>query len=235
MSSQGFVDYYDGDTCLRGYYSGSEVSLKRPVVLIFHDYFGRGEFSKERADMLSRMGYIGFAIDLYGKDRFAKDADEASIFMEPFMKDRSLILRRAEAAIKAIEKIPHADATKVAAIGFCFGGLCALDLARSGADLKGIVGFHTLLKPKKEKSKINAKVLVLMGKEDPFETAEEIENFQKEMTLSKVDWQMHFYGHVYHAFTNPKASDKKRGTVYDEVAARRSYLSMQNFLHELFL
>lgn len=234
MSSEGFIDYFDGDQLLRGYYAGSEVNLKRPVVLIFSDYFGRGEFSKERALMLSRMGYIGFAVDMYGTEQFAKDTDEASLFMEPFMEDRSFMVKRGKAALRAIEKIPHADLTQVAAIGFCFGGLCALDLARSGADLKGVIGFHTLLKPQKIQSEIHAKVLILMGKDDPFETEQEIKTFQREMTLAMVDWQMHFYGNVMHAFTNPNACDKEKGTVYDDIAARRAYLAMQNFLHEIF-
>jgi len=128
------------------------------------------------------------------------------------------------------------DSSRIAVIGFCFGGLCALDLARSGANILGVVSFHGLLNKPSEhnRHKIKAKVLALHGYDDPMVTPKHVNDFCKEMTDAGVDWQMHMYGHTQHAFTNPQAHDKTLGTIYNAQAEHRSLQAMSNFLQELF-
>jgi dienelactone hydrolase len=140
-----------------------------------------------------------------------------------------------KANIETMKDQPEADASKVAAIGFCFGGLCVLDMARSGANIDGVVSFHGLLKaPGNTVDKIGAKVLALHGWDDPMATPDDVEAFGAEMTKAKADWQLHAYGGTMHAFTNPAANDPDFGTVYDEKADKRSWASMRLFLNELF-
>jgi dienelactone hydrolase len=152
------------------------------------------------------------------------------------MDDRGLVLRRMEAALYALKSMPWVDDKKIAAIGFCFGGLCVLDLARSGADIKGVVSFHGLLgsSGSSQKKQIKAKVLVLHGNDDPMATDNQIDALQQELTQAGADWQLHNYGNTMHAFTNPVANDPGFGTVYQADADRRSWISMKNFLIEVF-
>lgn len=156
--------------------------------------------------------------------------------MNPLVSDQKLLRRRIQAGLTAACSMSEVDSKRVAVIGFCFGGLCALELARSGADLKGVVSFHGLLhKPGNLKSEpITAKILVMHGYDDPMVQPDQVHEFCNEMTEANVDWQMHMYGHVQHAFTNPLAHDKQLGTIYNEVAAQRSWQSMTNFLQEIF-
>lgn len=156
--------------------------------------------------------------------------------MQPLYSDRSLLRERLYAALEAIKSISVVDNNRIAIIGFCFGGLCALDLARSGADIRGAVSFHGLLnKPENLASgRIKAKILALHGYDDPMAKPEQVHAFCQEMTEANVDWQMHMYGQVKHAFTNPQAHDEHLGLIYDEVAARRSWQAMSQFLQEIF-
>ena len=155
--------------------------------------------------------------------------------MSPFMEDRALLQGRMIAALETVRQQPEVDAARVAAIGFCFGGLCVLDLARSGADLNGVVSFHGLFMPpgNSNAKKIRAKVLVLHGYDDPMATPEQMLGLANELTLAEADWQIHAYGGTVHAFTNPVANDPGFGTVYKEAADRRSWQSMGNFLEEV--
>jgi dienelactone hydrolase len=156
--------------------------------------------------------------------------------MQPFLEDRALLQRRMKLALETVRRLERVDKDRVAAIGFCFGGLCVLDLARTGADLRGVVSFHGLLKPpgNTQGNKIQAKVLVLHGHDDPMVPVEDVVALERELTEAGADWQVHVYGHTMHAFTNPKANDPNFGTVYNPVADRRSWLAMQNFLEEIF-
>ncbi|TAL66009.1 MAG: hypothetical protein EPN84_00940, partial [Legionella sp.] len=155
--------------------------------------------------------------------------------MQPLVGDRALLRDRVRSAFDTVTALSEVDSNRIAIIGFCFGGLCALDLARSGAEIKGAVTFHGLLnKPDHLKSKaIQAKILVLQGYNDPMATPEQVDHFCQEMTEANVDWQVHLYGNVQHAFTNPLAHDANAGLVYNELATKRSWLAMQNFLQEI--
>lgn len=231
------VGYLDGDVLLEGFFAYDDaIEGQRPTVMISHAWLGRNDFVAEKAVKLAEMGYFAFAVDMYGKDVLGKNKEEGIELMQPFMDDRSLVVRRMEAALFAIKRMPWTDDKNIAAIGFCFGGLCVLDLARSGADVKGVVSFHGLLNaPEKRQSEnIKAKVLALHGHDDPMATTEQIIAIQQELTLAGADWQFHQYGHAMHAFTNPIANDPDFGTAYQADADKRSWVSMKNFLLEIF-
>lgn len=232
------VGYLDGDTLLEGFFAYDDaVEGQRPAIMINHAWLGRNDFVAEKALKLAELGYFAFAVDMYGKDILGQNKEEGAKLMQPFMGDRRLVLRRMEAALYALKLMPWVDDKKIAAIGFCFGGLCVLDLARSGADIKGVVSFHGLLGTPSENNlakEIKAKVLVLHGNDDPMATADQVVALQQELTNAKADWQLHQYGHTMHAFTNPIANDPEFGTVYQANADKRSWVSMQNFLTEIF-
>lgn len=209
---------------------------KHPAVLVAHAWAGRSEFEVDKAKALAELGYAGVAIDLYGKGVLGSSTEENQALMAPFVKDRAMLQARLLKVIDVVKEQPEADATKIAAIGFCFGGLCVLDIARTGADISGVVSFHGLLGAPGNLSgqKINAKVLALHGWDDPMAPPADVEAFGKEMTEAKADWQLHAYGGVMHAFTNLAANDPGFGTVYDACADRRSWSAMRNFLSEIF-
>lgn len=229
--------YRDGEQELHGFlaYDPSIVG-PRPAVLVVHDWSGRNEFACDKAKLLAQMGYVGFAVDMYGQGKLGSTTEEKQALMKPLISEQSLLRQRIQTGLAAVCSMSEVDSKQVAIIGFCFGGLCALELARSGADLKGAISFHGLLhKPGTVKSaSIKAKILALHGYDDPMVQPEQVHAFCKEMTDAHVDWQMHMYGHVQHAFTNPNVHDTQLGTIYNEVAARRSWQAMCNFLQEIF-
>jgi len=231
------VGYLDGGVLLEAFFAFDDsFDGRRPAVLISHAWGGRDEFVAEKAKKVAELGYVGFALDMYGKGILGSSPEENSALMQPFMADRGLLQKRINAALYASRLLPWVDDSKIAAIGFCFGGLCVLDLARSGADVKGVVSFHGLLgAPESLPNKpIQAKVLALHGHDDPMGTVEQVQAFEQEMTDAGVDWQLHAYGHTMHAFTNPKANDPAFGTVYQANADKRSWLAMKSFLEEVF-
>ena len=232
-----FVDYQDGDTELEGYMVYHETDAPKPVVLVAHDWSGRREFACKAAERVAAMGYVGFALDMYGKGIFGRDGDVDgnAALMHPYANNRALLRQRINAALLAVRKLPQVDATRVAAMGYCFGGMCVLELARSGADVKGVISIHGILaRDYITNEKISAKVLRLHGHDDPMVPPEQVLAFEQEMTEAGVDWQMHIYGGTMHAFTNPVANNPTFGTVYKEIAAKRAYQSIGNFLAEIF-
>src|SRR5690606_24908061 len=152
----------------------------------------------------AQLGYAAFAIDLYGEGRTGTSPEENAALMQPLVQDRALLAQRMNNALTALAGQPQVDRNRIGAMGYCFGGLCVLDLARSGADVRGVVSLHGALKPSGlPAAPIRAKVLVLHGHDDPLVPLEEVIAFQNEMTAAKVDWQLHAYGGTMHAFTNP--------------------------------
>lgn len=230
-------NYQDGATTLKGYLSYENIkTTPKPAILICPDWSGRNTFADNKADELAKLGYVGFAIDIYGDGKQGQTDDEKSALIQPFLKNRGLLRQRLQAAFNTIRQLDCVDPNHIAIIGFCFGGLCALDLARSGADIKGAVSFHGILIPPENlpNEKIKAKILALHGHDDPSVPPEQVQAFAKEMTDANVDWQIHLYGNTTHAFTNPLANNPSLGRVYNEVAAKRSFRAMQDFLEELF-
>ncbi len=231
------VIYKDGETELEGFMAWDETQTSpRPAVLVSHAWGGLGEFEQQKAKDLAALGYVGFALDVYGRGQRGDTAEVNAKLMTPFLEDRALLERRMQLAVETVRAQDVCDEKRVAAIGFCFGGLCVLDLARSGADVRGVASFHGLLggRDGMDRNEIGAKVLVLHGHDDGMVPAEQFDAFCKEMTEAKADWQIHQYGHTVHAFTNPKANDPDFGTVYEPKAARRSWASMVDFLEEAF-
>lgn len=228
------VEYYDGDTLLEGYLAHDGAPGKKPVILIAHAWAGRSPFECKKAEALAELGYAGFALDNYGKGVLGQSMEENSALMTPFIQDRGLLRRRLQAGLDVARSLDVADADRIAAIGFCFGGLCALDLARSGADIRGVVSFHGLFgAPEKlPKEQVKAKVLALHGYDDPMVPPDSVIALAKEMTGAGADWQIHAYGHTVHAFTHPDANMPDNGLMYNAVADRRSWTAMRNFLEE---
>src|SRR5512138_872357 len=188
------IEYRDENTVCKGFvaFDDRETSPK-PAVLISHTVHGREEFVENKARQIAELGYVGFALDMYG--RRGETVEENRALMNELLADRALLTRRIRAALSAVRTLPQVDGARVAAIGYCFGGLCVLDLARSGADVRGVVSFHGLLKPNGlPPQKIASKILVLHGHDDPMAPVEDVVAIEKEFTAAKADWQLHAYG-----------------------------------------
>jgi len=233
-----YIDYNDGDTALEGYFAWDETAESaQPLVLVAHDWSGRREFACGAAERMVELGYCGFAIDLYGKGVFGRDGDTDgnSALMMPYATNRALLRQRVHAALTAARQLNRADPDRIAAIGYCFGGMAVLELARSGADIEGVVSIHGLLGTGDVvNEKIRAKLLCLHGHDDPMGLPEQVLAFEQEMTAAGADWQMHVFGGTQHAFTNPAAHDHALGTVYNEAANARAQRAIADFLQELF-
>jgi dienelactone hydrolase len=231
------VEYRDGDVVCEGYLAKAPgQSGKRPAVLVVHDWMGQGAFSKGKADALAAMGYVGFAVDVYGKDVRPSNPGEAGKQAGKWKGDRAAFRTRLRAALDAVLKDPDVDASHVGAIGYCFGGTGALELARSGAPIAAVVSFHGGLgSPSPDDAKnVKAKVLALHGADDPNVPPKEVEGFISEMRGAKLDWQLVQYGNAVHAFTNPAAgNDNSKGAAYNEAADRRSWQAMKDFFAEV--
>lgn len=228
--------YRDGDATLEAFIARDPSrSGPRPVVLVAHAWGGRDDFACAKAQSLAELGYVGFALDMYGQGVRGGSREENAELMAPFMTSRPVLQRRMQAALQAARGLDGVDPDRVAAIGFCFGGLCVLDLARIGADLRGVVSFHGLLQPPGNTvgNSIRSKVLVLHGYDDPMAPPESVTALAEEMSSGGADWQIHAYGNTLHAFTNPQAHDREFGTVYDAVADHRSWRAAREFLHEV--
>jgi dienelactone hydrolase len=232
------IQYRHGATVLEGYLAYDDsLTGRRPGVLVVHEWWGLNDYAKGRAEQLARLGYVAFALDMYGKGVSTSDPNEAGKLAGPFRNDRALMRARAEAGLAVLKGRPEVDPTRIAAIGYCFGGTVVLEMARGGADLRGVVSFHGgLSTPNPADARhIKGKVLVLHGSDDPFESPAGIAAFQDEMRKGGADWQMNFYGGAMHSFTNPKAGTYGiKGVSYNAEADRRSWLAMRNFLDEIF-
>jgi len=228
------VNYQAKNIDLEGYVAFPDAE-NAPLVLIAHTWAGKDEFVHQRAEDLAALGYVGFAVDMYGNGKVGADTAENESLMTPLVSDRDILKDRIVSALNFAKSLPGVDSSRVAAIGYCFGGLVVLDLARSGEDLSGVVSFHGLLMPSDISEKgIKAKVLVLHGERDPMVPLDMVDTFQKEMTEANADWQLHSYGGTYHAFTNPDANDPSLGTQFNKSANDRSWQSMKNFFAEIF-
>jgi len=209
---------------------------KAPLILIAPSWAGRDEFVKDKAEKLAREGYVAMAVDMYGDAKVGSSTEENQSLMTPLIEDRDRLKGIIKSALDAGRQLEAVEASNVAAIGYCFGGLVVLDLARSGSDVNGVVSFHGLLMDSKiSEEGIRSKILVLHGERDPMVPLEMIDGFQKEMTQAGADWQLHSYGNAYHAFTNQEANDPDLGTEYNQDADRRSWQSMMNFFQEIFV
>ncbi|MNX84744.1 Dienelactone hydrolase family protein [compost metagenome] len=209
---------------------------KRPAVMVVHEWWGLNDYPKRRAEELAKLGYAAFAADMYGKGVVARTPDEAGKLAGALRRDRTLMRARARAAWDVLAARPEVDPARMAAMGYCFGGGVALELARSGADMAGTVSFHgSLDTPDPTASRFKGKVLVLHGAEDKAVTMQDVLAFQDEMRRGRVNYQINLYGGAVHAFSNPAAgNDPAKGVAYDAQADRRSWDALTLFLREIF-
>ena len=230
------LEYQHDKTTLAGFLAHQEGNTPRPAVLICHAWKGRDQYVCAKAVELAEAGYVGFALDVYGKGIIGTSVEENTRLMTPFMEDRDFLAQRLQTGYEALCQLPQVDKQRIVAIGYCFGGLCVLDLMRTGTPLKGVVSFHGLLMPrgKDNVAKTTTKALVLHGGNDPMVSFDDVAALNKEMQTMQAEWQLHVYSNALHAFTNPEANDEKLGTVYNKHAAEHSNLLLKRFLQEVF-
>ncbi|HOX24132.1 MAG TPA: dienelactone hydrolase family protein [Candidatus Krumholzibacteria bacterium] len=232
------VEYRHGDVVLEGYLAWDDaIAGARPGVLVVHQWLGLGENEQMRARLLAEMGNVAFAVDVYGKGVRPRDAAEARQEAAKYYGDRRLLRGRLAAALARLVESPLADSRRIAAIGYCFGGAGALELARSGADLAGVVSFHGSLDTPDptEARTIKGKVLVCHGAADPHVGPDQVRAFVEEMEAAEVDYQLVMYGGAVHGFTQKEAGDDpSRGAAYDAAADRRSWQHLKVFFDEIF-
>jgi dienelactone hydrolase len=232
------VEYKQGDVVLKGWMARPQTVAEGGVagVIVVHDWMGRNEFAKKRAEQLASEGHIAFALDMYGGGKVASGPDEARKLAGAMYEDPALMVARAKAGLDVLRAEPGVVKSRVAAIGFCFGGAVALHLARSGEDFAAVVSFHGGLKTKvpAKEGAVKAKILVLHGGLDPNVPPAEVAAFMDEMNKAKATWRMEIYGGAVHAFTNPDAGDDpSKGAAYDADADRRSKAAQDRFFQEV--
>lgn len=229
--------YKEGTTELEGYLSEtSNKGKKAPGFILVPDWMGLSDDNKQEADNLAKKGYVAIAADIYGKGVRPKSPEEAGKTAGIYKSDRALLKKRILAAYDLLIKNPKVDPKKIIVFGYCFGGMTALELARSGAELAGIVSFHgNLDSPQPEEAKnIKGKVLILHGAIDPYVPASQIQEFQNNMDRANKDYQMIKYSGAVHAFTNKKAGDDiKKGAAYNALADLRSRKHFDLFIEEV--
>jgi dienelactone hydrolase len=232
------VEYKQGQTTLEGISVFDDaVSGRRPAVLVAHQWKGLSDYEKRRGEMLAKLGYNVFLVDIYGKGVRPQTMQDAAAQAGKFRGNRPLLKARIEAGLEVLRKHQLTDPNKIAAIGYCFGGTTVLELARSGADIAGVVSFHGGLgTPNPEEAKnIKCKVLALHGADDPNVPRKEVEAFEDEMRRGGVDWQLVAYGGAVHSFTDWGAgNDNSKGAAYNEKADKRSWAAMRQFFAEIF-
>jgi len=230
------VEYGDTHQTYEGVIAYEESTTKQPVIMIAHAYGGQSAFEENKAIELAQLGYIGFAIDVYGKGKRAKSPDEAQQLMDTLNSDRALLLERMKASLTQARKFEFGNETKIGAIGFCFGGKFVLDLARSGASLKGAVSFHGLYDAPNfnNDQKIVTPLLILHGWNDPLATPSDTVALANELTHKNADWEINAYGHTGHAFTNPNAKSPEKGLVYSQNVSDKAWARMISFFQKAF-
>lgn len=232
------IEYKQGDTTLEGFIAYDDsIHGKRPGVLVVHQWMGLTDYEKHRAEMLAQLGYVAFCADIYGKGIRPANSKEAGALAGKYKSDRQLLRARVNAGLDELKKNDLVDSRRIAAIGYCFGGTAVIELARSGAELNGIVSFHGGLdSPNPADGKnIKCKVLVCHGADDPTMSPQDIAAFEAEMRQANVDWQLIKYGGAVHGFTQPMAgNDNSKGVAYNERADKRSWQAMKDFFAEIF-
>jgi len=221
----GYVSYDDG------------IKGKRPGVMVVHEWWGLDDYAKRRTEMLARLGYVAFAVDMYGTGKVTDSADQAKEWMTEATTDVEWWRERAMAGIRYLKNHKLVDANKLAAIGYCFGGGTVIQLAYSGLDINGIVSFHGSLPVADESAfgKIKTRMLIAHGNADPFIPREIVTKFQDTLDKAGADWNMITYGNVLHSFTNPKSDTRGMAALkYDKQADEHSWQAMQHFFEQIF-
>jgi dienelactone hydrolase len=224
------VEYRQGDTVLQGFMAWNDASPgKRPGVLVVHEWWGHNEHARRQARRLAEAGYVAFALDMFGKGKLATHPADAQAFVAEATKDPEVVAARFNTALDLLKQDPHVDPTRIAAIGYCFGGSVVLDQARSGADLKAVVTFHGALGTSQpaQPGKVKARVLVLTGGADPMNPPPTVAAFKKEMTDAGARFEVISYPGARHSFTNPDAGKYGMDALaYNAQADKQSWAAM---------
>lgn len=235
------VEYAAGGVTLKGYIAyDDKLTIKRPGILVVHEWWGLNDHARKRADMLAELGYVALAVDMYGDGKQADHPDDAGKFAGEVMKNMPVMKARFLAALDLLKQSEVVDPANIGAIGYCFGGGVVLGMAREGADLKGVVSFHGSLATQSpaQKGRVKAKILVCNGAADKFVPAESIKEFKAEMNKAKVDFKLINYPDAVHSFTNPAATEMGKKfnlpLAYNEKADKKSWADMQEFFKRVF-
>jgi dienelactone hydrolase len=232
------VEYKDGDQALQGLVAFDDASDKtRPGVLLIHDWMGVSDYAESRAKQLAELGYVAFCADIYGKGVRPADGKEAAALAGKYKADRALFRSRLKAGLDELKAQKLVNKDEIASIGYCFGGTGVLELARSGADIQGVVSFHgNLGSPTPADAKnIKCPVLVLHGADDPFVPPKEVAEFKDEMKSADVQYEFIAYPGAVHSFTKPAAGDdNSTGAAYNEAADKKSWEEMKQFFGKIF-
>jgi dienelactone hydrolase len=232
------VQYQQDNTPLQGYLAyDDKIEGRRPGILIVHEWWGLNNYVKGRTEQLARLGYVAFAVDMYGNGLVAQNPQTAGKLAGSVRNNPQLELARVQAALDSLKSNTRVDPAKIAIMGYCFGGGVALDFARSGADIRGAISFHGALESKTPAAPnaIKAQILVLHGADDPLVPFSQVTTFIDEMKKANANYQVNLYSHAVHAFTNPEA-DKigMKGIGYNAQADKRSWQALRSFLDEIF-
>lgn len=234
----GSIEYKDGDVTLRGFLAYDDTkSGRRPGILVMPGGFGLGANAKQRAEMLAGLGYVALAGDPYGNGIEINDLQEVMKSVSALRQDPAKFRKRAQVALDKLTSLPQVDPRRLAAIGYCLGGTFALELARAGAPLTGVVTFHGGLETQLPAApgQVKAKILVCTGADDPSVPVAHVNAFADEMTKAGVDWQIISYGGTVHGFTYPDAESRGIPWIaYNKLADERSWQAMRSFFEEIF-
>jgi len=232
------LEYRQGDIVLQGFVAWDDAARgRRPGVLVVHEWWGHNEHARNQARRLAEAGYVGFALDMYGKGKVTSHPQEAQAFVSEATKDPAVLAARFNAALEQLKRDPHVDTTRIAAVGYCFGGAVVLGMARAGADLAAVVTFHGALATTSpaQPGKVKARILVLTGGADPFVPPEQVEAFKREMQAAGARFEVVTYPGAKHGFTNPEAA--KYGMpqlAFDATADRESWAAMLKLFEEVW-
>jgi dienelactone hydrolase len=232
------ISYEENGVSLQGYLAYDDaVKGKRPGILVVHEWWGLNDYAQKRVKQLAGLGYVAFALDMYGKNKVTDHPDQAEKFMKEITTNVDAWQKRALAGLAVLKKQSVTDSSRIAAIGYCFGGATVQQLAYSGADIRGIVSFHgTPIPPTKSAVKdTKAKILICHGAADPFTKPESLQTYLAAMNASGLNWEIILYGNAKHSFTNPGADKHGMAALaYNPTADRRSWENMKQFFSEIF-
>jgi dienelactone hydrolase len=232
------IDYKDGDVALEGYLVWDDAKTgPTPGVLVIHEWWGQVEYNRKRAEQIAGLGYVAFSLDMFGRGVKADNAQDAAKLATPFYKDRGLMRSRAMAGLNVLKAQKNVDPKRIAAIGYCFGGTTALELARGGADLAAVVSFHGGLEfpNPDETNNIRGSVLICTGADDPMVPPDKVNAFGDQLRAAKVNYEINIYGNAVHGFTNPGADARNiPGIMYNQKADKRSWEAMRAWFAEIF-
>jgi dienelactone hydrolase len=232
------IEYRQGETVLQGFVAWDDAARgRRPGVLVVHEWWGHNEHARNQARRLAEAGYVAFALDMYGKGKVTTHPQDAQAFVAEVTKDPAVLAARFNAALEQLKRDPHVDTTRLAAIGYCFGGAVVLGMARGGADLAAVVTFHGALATTSpaQPGKVKARILVLAGGADPFVPPEQLEAFKREMQAAGARFEVITYPGAKHGFTNPGAAQYGMPQLaYDAAADRGSWAAMLKLFKEIW-